>query len=95
MHRAAVTPEQSNTNHHHRRCPPCRQFTPRLAETYERLRKQRDGGDGSGGGGSAAEWEVVFVSMDRGPHQFDEYFGTMPWLAVPFADDAMRRTLAR
>jgi thiol-disulfide isomerase/thioredoxin len=40
------------------RCPPCRAFTPKLANTYSKLRK-----DGK-------QWEVVFVSMDRNPVQF-------------------------
>jgi hypothetical protein len=40
------------------RCPPCRAFTPKLANTYSKLRK-----DGR-------QWEVVFVSMDRNPVQF-------------------------
>lgn len=40
------------------RCPPCRAFTPKLANTYSKLKK-----DGK-------PWEVVFVSMDRNPVQF-------------------------
>lgn len=39
-------------------CPPCRQFTPRLAETYRRLRD----------GGRAVE--CVFVSSDQSEAQF-------------------------
>jgi len=30
-------------------------------------------------------FEVVFVSGDRTQDAFNEYFGEMPWLAVPFA----------
>lgn len=41
------------------RCPPCRAFTPQLANTYSKLKK-----DGK-------ELEVVFVSMDRNQAQFD------------------------
>jgi hypothetical protein len=41
------------------RCPPCRQFTPRMADTYSKLAK-----DG-------VEWEVVYVSCDRNKHQFE------------------------
>eukprot|EP00878_Enallax_costatus_P044465 GHUV01053103.1.p1 GENE.GHUV01053103.1~~GHUV01053103.1.p1 ORF type:complete len:175 (+),score=11.38 GHUV01053103.1:78-527(+) len=40
-------------------CPPCRAFTPQLANTYTKLKK--DGID----------FEIVFVSMDRGQEQFD------------------------
>lgn len=63
-------------------CPPCRQFTPRLAETYTKLTK-----DG-------VEWEVVYVSCDRNKHQFEEYFSHMPWLAIPFESSALRDTLS-
>jgi thiol-disulfide isomerase/thioredoxin len=41
------------------RCPPCRRFTPQLANTYTKLKK-----DGK-------EFEVVFVSMDKNQAQFD------------------------
>lgn len=64
-------------------CPPCRAFTPQLAKTYAKL--QKDG----------VPFEVVFVSMDRSADQFDEYFSTMPWLAVPYVDDQLRSVLTR
>ncbi|KAI8465757.1 MAG: thioredoxin-like-domain-containing protein [Monoraphidium minutum] len=64
-------------------CPPCRQFTPRLAEVFSKLGK-----DG-------VEWEVVFVSCDRNQPQFEEYFSSMPWLAVPFEASALRDTLSQ
>ena len=28
--------------------------------------------------------EIVFVSSDRDPSSFQQYFSTMPWLAIPF-----------
>ena len=28
--------------------------------------------------------EIIFVSSDRDEEGFDEYFGEMPWLALPF-----------
>lgn len=28
--------------------------------------------------------QVVFASSDRSPQQFEEYYGHMPWLAIPF-----------
>eukprot|EP00775_Hariotina_reticulata_P011953 gene11953-12096_t len=64
-------------------CPPCRAFTPQLAQTVSKL--QKDG----------HEFQVVFVSMDKDQAQFDEYFATMPWLAVPFVDDQLRSVLSR
>jgi nucleoredoxin len=54
-------------------CPPCRGFTPAFAAAYDAYKKS---------GGSDAE--VVFVSWDRDPDTFKEYFSEMPWLAVPF-----------
>ena len=42
-----------------KRCPPCRQFTPRLVETYATLKA------------AGHDVEVVFVSMDRDQAAFD------------------------
>jgi len=83
-------------------CPPCRQFTPRLAETYARVcqeRGRRDSaaagacaGAGSvertvgGGSGVVGGFEVVFVSRDRDQASFDHYLAEMPWLSLPFGD---------
>jgi len=52
-------------------CPPCRGFTPKLAEWYTANLQ-------------AKGMEIVFISSDRDQGAFDEYFGEMPWLAVPF-----------
>ena len=57
-------------------CPPCRGFTPKLAKFYEDFKKTDNG----------AKFEIVFVSSDRDDESFDEYFGEMPWLALPFAE---------
>mmetsp|Transcript_116951 Transcript_116951/g.342499 ORF Transcript_116951/g.342499 Transcript_116951/m.342499 type:complete len:166 (+) Transcript_116951:56-553(+) len=51
-------------------CPPCRGFTPVLAKAY---------GEYAGG-----DIEVVFVSSDRDEGAFGEYYGEMPWTALPF-----------
>lgn len=56
-HHHAPTPHVHLCHPH--RCPPCRAFTPKLANTYSKLKK-----DGK-------PWEVVFVSMDRNPAQFE------------------------
>lgn len=37
---------------------------------------------------------MVFVSSDRSQESFDQYFGTMPWLAVPYAEEQRRKELA-
>jgi nucleoredoxin len=52
-------------------CMPCRKFTPLLSVTYEDLEDK-------------SEVEVVFVSADEDKGGFDEYYGEMPWAAVPF-----------
>jgi len=52
-------------------CPPCRGFTPQLAEKYKALKE------------AGKSVEVVFVSGDKGPEEFKEYLGEMPWWAVP------------
>merc|ERR1712205_97077 len=56
-------------------CPPCRGFTPKLVETYNKLQAE------------GKEFEVVFVSSDRDQASFDEYYASMPWLAIPHGDD--------
>jgi len=63
-------------------CGPCREFTPVLAELFNRLT------------GSGKQWQIVFVSMDRSAEAFEEYFATMPWIAVPYSDTARRQTLS-
>mmetsp|Transcript_15595 Transcript_15595/g.30798 ORF Transcript_15595/g.30798 Transcript_15595/m.30798 type:complete len:414 (-) Transcript_15595:53-1294(-) len=55
-------------------CGPCKQFTPKLADAYAKAKARGD------------DFEVVFVSSDRNDKAFSDYFGTMPWLAVPYDD---------
>merc|ERR1711988_218368 len=55
-------------------CPPCRGFTPKLAEAYKKFQAK------------GLPVEVIFVSGDRDEAAFKEYFGEMPWLALPFED---------
>ncbi|BDA46917.1 probable Nucleoredoxin [Coccomyxa sp. Obi] len=57
-------------------CPPCRQFTPKLKEVYKAVKA------------TGKQFEVIFVSSDQSATQFEEYFATMPWLALPFANRA-------
>merc|ERR1719453_239933 len=64
-------------------CPPCRGFTPKLAERYKELKAK------------GADCEVVFVSSDRDEAAFKEYFGEMPWLALPFADRDAKARLSK
>lgn len=62
-------------------CPPCRGFTPKLAEFYK--------------GGLKDKMEIIFVSSDREQQSFDEYFGEMPWLALPFESRVEKEALSK
>lgn len=61
-------------------CPPCKAFTPKLAETYKKLKQRAQDG------GRKDDFEFVFVSSDRDQSAFDEYYAEMPWLALPFSN---------
>ena len=61
-------------------CPPCRGFTPALCKWYEAHR--------------AEGIEVVFISGDRSDEQFSEYYGEMPFCALPFEDRALQEALS-
>ena len=53
-------------------CPPCRGFTPMLAEWYNEVNK------------SEKVIEIVFNSCDQNQEQFESYFASMPWVALPY-----------
>ena len=55
-------------------CPPCKQFTPKLKELYNKLKA-----DGK-------KLEIIYVSNDENQEKFDAYFEDMPWLAIPYSD---------
>merc|ERR1712087_6314 len=62
-------------------CPPCRGFTPVLSAAYN---------------AKTMNAEVVFVSSDRDEAGFNEYYGEMPWLALPFdARDAKQKLASK
>ena len=48
-------------------CPPCRNFTPKLAEFYNKAK------------GLGNEITIHFISGDSDAASYKEYFGTMPW----------------
>lgn len=64
-------------------CPPCRGFTPFLSAVYEDMIEEHP------------EFELVFVSSDRDTAAFEEYFGEMPFLAVPFENRAQQQALGQ
>ena len=57
-------------------CPPCRAFTPELAEWYNNIKRGTNG----------SKFEIVFVSCDSDEESFSEYFAEMPWHALSFSD---------
>ncbi|PSR99554.1 Nucleoredoxin like [Actinidia chinensis var. chinensis] len=62
---------------------PCRNFTQVLANTYNQLKT------------NGSEFEVVFVSSDEDLDAFNNYYASMPWLAVPFSDLDSKKALNR
>jgi len=58
-------------------CPPCREFTPKLAEAYKEAQA------------SSHSVRIVFVSCDEDEESFNEYRSTMPWPAVPLNSSAL------
>ncbi|KAF3431255.1 hypothetical protein FNV43_RR25985 [Rhamnella rubrinervis] len=63
-------------------CPPCRAFLPKLIKTYQDIKAKDDA------------FEVIFISSDRDQASFDEFFSSMPWLAIPFGDER-KKTLQK
>jgi nucleoredoxin len=64
-------------------CGPCRAFTPSLIEFYNKLKAKRQ------------DFELVFVSSDRDQAAFDEYYGSMPWVALPYANRDKKNELSQ
>ena len=63
-------------------CPPCRQFTPILANLYKKLNA------------SGRKFEVIFVSRDKDLNAFEEYWGSHPWVALPFQHGITARLMS-
>jgi len=62
-------------------CPPCRGFTPKLAQWYKEGLKDK--------------MEIIFVSSDKDKGQFDNYFEEMPWLALPYENRQAKEVLSK
>jgi thiol-disulfide isomerase/thioredoxin len=58
-------------------CPPCRKFTPMLANWYRTV---------------TANVEIIFLSADHDEKGFKSYFASHPWMAVSY-DDGTRESL--
>ena len=63
-------------------CSPCRAFTPQLALFYELVNE------------SSHQLDIIYVSSDNSLGEFNEYFATMPWLALPFEERNRARGLS-
>ena len=63
-------------------CPPCRAFTPKLIESYKKIVSK------------GKPFEIIFVSSDRSQEGFDDYFKDMPWLAIPYSQDKIKREIS-
>jgi nucleoredoxin len=63
-------------------CPPCRGFTPKLAEMYKSTFQ-------------AKGLEIVFASSDKDEAAFNEYYAEMPWLALPYSNRELKETLSK
>lgn len=53
-------------------CGPCKLFTPKLIDFYNEINSKEK------------QIEIIFNSADEDQKHFEEYFGTMPWIATPF-----------
>ncbi|MDR0534999.1 MAG: redoxin family protein [Puniceicoccales bacterium] len=60
-------------------CPPCRQFTPKLVDFYNKNAKNGD-------------FDLIFVSADRSIEEMADYMSStkMPWFAIPPKSDIVK-----
>lgn len=64
-------------------CPPCRGFTPTLVTKYTALKE------------AGKKFELIFASSDKTDGDFEEYYKEMPWMALPYANRALKERLAK
>ncbi|ETV94641.1 hypothetical protein H310_11635 [Aphanomyces invadans] len=65
-------------------CPPCRGFTPLLSDAYDQFVDD-----------DIKDVAIVFVSSDKDDASFDEYYGEMPFYALPFKNREQKDVLAK
>jgi len=65
-------------------CPPCRGFTPKLADAYKKIVNE-----------DKKEWDIIFLSSDKNQSAFDDYFKEMPWKAVAYANRDVKDQMSR
>ncbi|KAK6927768.1 DC1 [Dillenia turbinata] len=64
-------------------CPPSRAFTAQLVDIYNEILNNTN-----------EDFEIIFISTDRGHEEFMQSFSSMPWLAIPYEDET-RQDLCR
>jgi thiol-disulfide isomerase/thioredoxin len=64
-------------------CPPCRAFTAQLAAKYRELV------------GAGKNFDIVFVSSDKSEQEMKDYFGQMPWKALPFSSSKKQELVSK
>lgn len=64
-------------------CPACRTFTPILTKNYKLWNEKEK------------KIEVVFITGDRDEKSFKQYFGKMPWLALPYSSTDINEELEK
>jgi len=62
-------------------CGPCREFTPKLVETYNKMVERYKSE------GKEQDFAFIFVSSDRSVEDFKSYYADMPWYALDKAAD--------
>lgn len=66
-------------------CPPCRGFTPKLVDFYEKASRKHD------------NFEIIFVSSDRSEEAMADYMNeaNMPWLALDYDQKKKSKALTK
>lgn len=64
-------------------CPPCRGFTPALANKYKEIHENGN------------QFEIVFLSSDRDKKSCNEYYANMPWKCLDFNEREIKEKLSR
>jgi len=64
-------------------CPPCRGFTPKLAETYKAVLA------------AGKSFEIVFVSSDKDDASFNDYAAEQPWAHLAFEHREAKARLSK
>ena len=58
-------------------CPPCKGFTPTLINFYKIANEEKK------------QIEIIFASCDEDVDDFNQYYETMPWTAIPYESESI------